>query len=179
MSFQADRTSVPVLEESGKLAGPVYDAAAHSHPTRFPIRIAHDILAVHISDSVLGKQRVAVRVRRLTGRRGIPGVPVQLEVRRANRSKSARSLLARCGVASVLVFKQERCPPASSYCRGLTELFIDRFPVRLLIFQAPEVEDTDPIDVEHFGQLERAFKQFALLFIGKSRAELIPLRAEF
>src|SRR5262249_36402011 len=78
----------------------------------------------------------------------------------------------------MLVFEQESSLTATGNGSRLAQPFGHCFALRFRIIKAPEVEDANPVDVEHPGKRQRAFQQLALLFVRKAGAELIALWAE-
>src|SRR2546427_13136523 len=78
--LELERAGVSVFPERAKLARPVDDALPHRRPLGLAVAgIADrdDVLAVQMADAILGKLRVAVRIRVLASRGGIAWLPAQ------------------------------------------------------------------------------------------------------
>src|SRR5713226_5786987 len=175
MCFKTQHAAVAVFFQCAKLANVVYDAAPHCSPFGGAVRLANDVFAVHVADSIFRQKRVAIREWRFAASGCVAGVPVQLEVRRSNCGERSRSLGAGGSVTRLFIFEQQRNAALASLRRGFDQFFIYCRAMGFLVFKPPEIEDAHPVRVEGAREFKPAFQKFVLLFERKVCAKLVAL----
>src|SRR6185295_8306992 len=178
MRLERAGVAVAVALQRAELARPVDDAAAHRHPLPLAAGAARRVLAVDVADAILGHRGVAARERHLVAELRVARIPGELQRLLGNRVQQPRRFRTGGGVARVLVLEHQRQAAGSGLHGRGADHVVDRFSVRRLIVEPPEVEDPDAIGVERFRELERALEQLGLLRVGEAGTELVALRAE-
>src|SRR5438093_689036 len=105
-------------------------------------------------------------------------IPVEHQRLLTNHAEQPAGFGARRRVARQLVLERERDALPADLDRRLAHAIVDRFSVRRLIVEAPEIEDANVSRVESPGEVHGALDQLVLLLVGEVGAELRVLGAE-
>src|SRR5712692_1325442 len=176
VGFQADCSVVGVTLQSAELPDPINHTSPHGCPLISRTRgLAGDVFAVDVADTLLRQAFITVRERRLTGHRGIAGVPVQFEIGGADGIECPDRFGAGRGVAIMLILKEQNDALPGSLGGRFEEFRVHGRAVGSRVVQAPEIEATHAIGVKDPGKLQAPFQHFVLLLESKVRAELVAL----
>src|SRR3989454_5032209 len=175
--FEAHRSRVSRLRQRAELPHVIDDAPPHRRPFERAVRFARHILAMHMPDAFLGNFCEPVRKGDLAAIGGIPGIPVQFEVRRLNSLQCTHSFCACRGVAGKFVFEQKSDFLRSNLSSGVAEFAVHRIAERLRFVQPPEIKAAHAVRTQCLGDVHGAFQHFTLLRETIVRAELRRFRA--
>src|SRR3989442_943192 len=175
--FEAHGSGVSGLRQRAKLPHVIDDTPPHRRPFERAVRFARYILAMHVPDAFLGNFCEPVRKRDLAAIGGIPGIPVQFEVRRLNSLQCTHSFCACRGVAGKFVFEQKSDFLRSNLSSGFAKFTVHRIAERLRIVQSPEIEAAHAVRTQRLGDVHAALQHFTLLRETIVRSELRRCRA--
>ena len=167
MGFKAYRFVIAGITKGTKLSCPVNESSADRRPLDFAVRIFHGVLYMAVVDAVFGQQGPGCGESvEFAAHDGVGGIPVENEVGRLNCIERAYGFATGGGVAFEFVFEDEQDAMLGGYFRGGSEFLVDGSAVGSDIVKAPEVEAANFIGIELFGERNRTFEQFVLVFEG-------------
>ena len=178
MRLERQRADVAVSLQRTELPDVIDHAFPHRRPFRLAVAEIDDVLQVHVRDAIFRDFGVAVGEGVLAARPRVARIPVEHQRLLADRAEQPRGFGAGRRVARQLVLERERDGLLPDLDRCLAHAIVDRFSVRRLVVEAPEIEDSDVSRVESLGEVHGAFDQLVLLPVGEVGAELRVLGAE-
>src|SRR5581483_11270109 len=170
---------VSIIFQRSELPNPINGAAPHRGPVVIASNwIFYGIFAVAMTNSIFGKQAIAIRIGILSTGNRVARVPVKHEVWRLSFAQKPGRLRSGGGIARKFIFQIESNSVFAGFGGGTQKLLVHGCAIRRRVVKSPKIEATDTFCVKSLCQLDAALQHFILLIKGIVRAELVMLQAE-